>query len=60
MDIHADLVDSHTGYAITSYFRLAFIEVRKMAENAASDIFGSSCSGAAFRLAQPIGGLLVR
>ena len=29
MDIYADLVYNHTGYYITSYFRSAFIGVRK-------------------------------
>ena len=28
MDIHADLVYSHTGYGVASYFQLAFIEIR--------------------------------
>ena len=39
MYIHADLVYSHAGYDITSYFRSAFIEVqKKTSESAASDI----------------------
>ena len=38
-DIQADLVYSHNGYDVTSYFRSAFIEVRKTVENAASDGF---------------------
>ena len=48
--IHADLIYSHAGYDVTSYFRSAFIEVRKTVENAASDGFGSNVSGAAFCL----------
>ena len=28
-DINSDLVDSHTGYDVTSYFRSAFIEIRE-------------------------------
>ena len=52
-------VYSHTGYGVTSYFRSVFIEVRKMAENAASNGFGSNFSSAAFCLTQPIGALLV-
>ena len=38
------------GYDVTSYFQSAFTEVRKTAENAASDGFGSNLSGAAFCL----------
>ena len=49
-DIHDELANSHTGYDITSNFRLAFIEFRKTAENTASDDFGSNFSGAAFCL----------
>ena len=45
--INAD-INSLTGYAITSYFRSAFIEVRKTAENAVSDGFGSNFSGTVF------------
>ena len=40
-------------------FRSAVIDVRKKAENAASDSFRSNFSGTAICLAQPIGGLLV-
>ena len=40
MDVHVDLIYNHTGYDVTSYFRSTFIEVRKMAENAASYIYG--------------------
>ena len=36
-----------------------FCEVRKTAENATPDVFGSNGSGAAFCFAQPIGGPLV-
>ena len=46
-DIHADMVLSHTEYDVTSYFRSTVIEIRKKAENAASDGFGSNFSGAA-------------
>ena len=48
--IHADIVYSHTGQGVTSYFRLAFIDVLKTAENAASDGFGSNFSDVAFCL----------
>ena len=40
----------HTGYEVTSYFRSAFTEVRKTAENTASDGFGSNFSAAALCL----------
>ena len=33
MDIHADIVSSHTAYDVTSYFRSAFIEVRSAASD---------------------------
>ena len=56
---HADQFYSHTRYNVTSYFRLVFIEVRKIVENATSDCFGSYFKGSAFCLAQPFGGLLV-
>ena len=49
MDIHADLFYGRTGYDIISYFRSAFIEVRKkMTENTAFDGFGSIFCGAEF------------
>ena len=35
-DIYADIVKSHAGYGVTSCFRSVFMEVRKMAKNAAS------------------------
>ena len=38
---------STPGYDVTSYLRSAFIEVRKMAENAASNSFGLNISGVA-------------
>ena len=47
---HADIVYSYAGYDITSYFRSAFIEVRKTAENSASHVFRSNFSGMAFYL----------
>ena len=57
MDIRADLVFGRTGYDVTSYFRLTFIEVRETGENA--DDFGRIL--VARRLpAPPIGGHLVR
>ena len=59
MDIHDDLFYSRTGHDAASYFRSAFIEVRKTAENDAQDGFGANFMGAAFCLAQPAGGLLV-
>ena len=49
------MVYSHTGYDAASYFRSAFIEVRKTTENAASD--GSNL--VAQRFAWPTNGLLV-
>ena len=60
MDIHADLFFSYTGYDVTPATSGLHIEVRKMAENAASDGIVSNFCGAAFCLAQPIGGLLVK
>ena len=47
------------GYDVTSYFQSAFIEVRKTAENAASDGFGSNFSGAAFCLPHQLVGFLL-
>ena len=41
MDTQADLIYSHTGYDVISYFQSAFIEVENTAENAASDVFVS-------------------
>ena len=57
-DTHADLVYSHTGYYIISYFRSAFIEVRKTTENAASDSFGFFCDAAFCLPHQSVGILL--
>ena len=54
-DIHADLVCSHTGYDVISYFRSKF---EKTAENAASDGFESNCSGVAFCLPHQLVGVL--
>ena len=56
---HQCRVDGHTGYDVTNYFRPAFAEVRKTAENAASDSFGSNFSGAAFCLPQQLVSLLL-
>ena len=53
------LVNGHTEYDITSNFRSAFIEVRKPAENAASDGFGSNFSDAAFCLPHQMVGILL-
>ena len=58
MDIQDDLVFSHTGYDVTSYFRLAFMEVRKTTENATFDGFGSNISGAAFCVPHQLVGIL--
>ena len=58
-DIHMGACYKHTGYDDTSCFRSAVIGVQNTA-NAASDGYWSNFSGAAFCLAQPIGGLLVR
>ena len=53
-------VPNQTGCFVSSYFRSAFIEVRKKtAENAISDGFEWNFSGTAFYLAQPIGGHLI-
>ena len=49
---------SHAGYDFTSYFRSTFIEVRKTAENAASDGFGLNLSGGSVLPAPPNGGHL--
>ena len=48
-----------TGYDVTSYFRLAFIKVRKTVDNAASDGFRSNFSGAAFCLPHQLVGILL-
>ena len=36
LDMHADLINSQTGYDLACYFRSGFIEVWKMAQNAAT------------------------
>ena len=59
MDIRADLVYGFTGYDVTSYFRSAFTEVQKAAENAASDGIGSNFSDAAFCLPHQLVGILL-
>ena len=62
MGIHGNLLSSHTGYYDTSYFRSAFIKVRKFektAKNATSDCFRSNLCDAAFCMAQSFGRLLV-
>ena len=59
MNIRADIVFSHTDYDVTSYFRSAYIEVRKTSENAASDDFWSNFSGAAFCLSHQLVGILL-
>ena len=56
----ADLVYGHTGYDVTSYFLSAFTEVRKTAEIAASDGFGSHFSGGAFCLPHQLVGILLK
>ena len=58
MDIHADRIYGHIGYDVTSYFRSAFVKVRKTAENAASDGFWSIFSGTAYGLPHQLVGLL--
>ena len=58
-DIRADLVLGHTGYDVTSYFRLAFNEVRKNGRKCRPDGFGSNFSGASCCLPPLIGGHLV-
>ena len=50
MGIQANLAFTYTGYDAISYFRSAFIDVRKTEENFASDGFGSNFIGAAFCL----------
>ena len=57
--MHADLLYNQIGYDLASYFRSAFIKVRRTAENATTDDFVSNFSIAPFCLAQRIGGLLV-
>ena len=59
MDIHVDLVYSQTGYDVISYFRLALLEVRKTAANAATNGFWSNFSGAAFCLSHQLMDLLL-
>ena len=39
MDIHSNIPNRHANYDVSSYFRLAFIEVRKTVENATADGF---------------------
>ena len=56
--MHAGIVYSQTGYDITIYFQSAFIEVRKTAENAASDGCGSNFSGTAFYLPHQLVGVI--
>ena len=46
-------------YDVTSHVQSAFIEVRKTAENAASDGFGSNLSGTAFCLPHQMVGFLL-
>ena len=46
-------------YDVTSYFQSTFIKVRKTAENATSDGFGSYFSGAAFCLPYQLVGILL-
>ena len=58
MDTYTDIVYNNTEYDVTSYLPSVFIEVRK-AEISAAEGFESDFGGAAFCLAQPIGGLLV-
>ena len=53
--IHADIVYSHTGYDVTSYFHQSS---QKTAANAACDGFGSNFSGAAFCLPHQLVGFL--
>ena len=58
-DINDELIYSHTRYHVTSFFRLAFIEVRKTVENAASYDFLSNFSGVAFCLPHQLVGILL-
>ena len=58
-DIHADILNSHTGYEVISYFRSAFVEVRKKAENATSDGFRPNFSVTAFCLPHRLVGFLL-
>ena len=60
VEIHAGLLYSRTRYDVTSYFRFALIKIRKTAENAACDGFGSKFSGAAFCLPHQLVGFLLR
>ena len=60
MDIHAELVCSHSRYDVTSYFYSAFIGVQRNGRKCRLRRVGSNFGGAAFCLAQPIGGLLVK
>ena len=47
MDIHDDLIYSHTRCDVISYLRSPFIEVENTAENATTNGFVSNFSGAA-------------
>ena len=51
---------SHVRYDVTNYFRSPFIEVRKTADNAASDGFWSNFGGASFCLSHQLVGNLFR
>ena len=42
--IHTDVLNSHIGYDVTDYFRLAVMEVQITVGNAASDNFGLNFS----------------
>ena len=58
-DIHAGLTYSHIEYASPAISGRHLLKFDKSAKNAASDGFVSNFSGAAFCLAQPVGGFLV-
>ena len=59
MNIYADIVYSHSGYDVISYFQSAFIKVRKTAKIAPSDAdgFGLNFSGAALYLPHQLVGI---
>ena len=59
MGIHADLIHSHTGYDVISYFSLAFFDVRKNDHKCCLREFGANFSGAAFHLTHQLVGFFV-
>ena len=59
MNLHTGQVYNHIGYDVTTYRRSEVIDVRKTAENAGSNGFGSNVECCGILLAPPLGGHLV-